>query len=241
VNLTLQQSTLSNSPLWGVRETGGRQAPRVGADVDLHVGANVVAARGAFGAGGDTPQLAHRCAPAGRARPGFRRRAARFGQLSGTMDTPSLSATLEGQNLRLLGTHSLKSLRANANLGSGRGAPIRWRRHPGRRVRERRHPHRASEPAEQRHARRAHAAAAARGQDFDASTRSARRLERQCLEPAPGGAAEPRPLRLDAGGAGAAAHRRRARRRRAGLAKPEQLAFNGAVIRLPAGTVTCSR
>ena len=43
------------------------------------------------------------------------------GTLSGTMDTPSLTASLDGQNLRMK-AQNLKSLHATANLGSGRGA-----------------------------------------------------------------------------------------------------------------------
>ena len=38
------------------------------------------------------------------------------------MLAPSLAAALEGQNLKLLGKHQLKSLRASATLGSGQGA-----------------------------------------------------------------------------------------------------------------------
>jgi translocation and assembly module TamB len=65
LNLTLQQSTLSNSPLWGVAKLSADKRHVANADVDLHLGANVVAAHGAFGSGRDTlnwridaPQLA---------------------------------------------------------------------------------------------------------------------------------------------------------------------------------------
>ncbi|MFS2021673.1 hypothetical protein ACEN88_34545, partial [Massilia sp. CT11-108] len=44
------------------------------------------------------------------------------GTLSGTMDTPSLTAAIEGQNIRAMGTQSVKALKATANLGAGRGA-----------------------------------------------------------------------------------------------------------------------
>ncbi|MGB9108470.1 MAG: hypothetical protein WCC39_07250, partial [Telluria sp.] len=69
VNLTLQQSTLSNSPLWGVAKLTADKRHVANADVDLHLGANVVAAHGAFGGNSssghdtlnwriDAPQLA---------------------------------------------------------------------------------------------------------------------------------------------------------------------------------------
>ncbi|HEX8787730.1 MAG TPA: hypothetical protein VF793_16215, partial [Telluria sp.] len=65
INLTLQQSTLSNSPLWGYAKLTADKRHVSDADVDLHLGGNVVGARGAFGSGHDTlnwridaPQLA---------------------------------------------------------------------------------------------------------------------------------------------------------------------------------------
>src|SRR5206468_7971987 len=109
LNLTLSQSTLSNSPLSGYARLTADKRHVSNADVDLHLGANVVAARGAFGSGHDTldwridaPQLAALGPDFGGALRGS-------GTLSGSMDMPSLTASLEGQNLRLMGTQNLKS------------------------------------------------------------------------------------------------------------------------------------
>lgn len=122
LDLRVQDSTLSKSPLWGHARLTADRRHVSNADIDLHVGANVVAAKGSFGLGGDqlnwridAPQLAA-------LGPDFGGVLRGQGTLAGTMDTPSLTAALEGQNLRLLGAHSIRSLRANAKLGSGRGA-----------------------------------------------------------------------------------------------------------------------
>ncbi|MFS2018755.1 hypothetical protein ACEN88_19525, partial [Massilia sp. CT11-108] len=65
VDLALQDSTLSKSPLWGHARLAADKRHVSNADVDLHLGGNVVAAKGAFGSGRDTlnwridaPQLA---------------------------------------------------------------------------------------------------------------------------------------------------------------------------------------
>jgi translocation and assembly module TamB len=62
----------------GLCQAHGRQAPRVERRRRPAPGRNVVAAKGAFGSGATRLELAHRCAPAGRARPRLRRPAARF-------------------------------------------------------------------------------------------------------------------------------------------------------------------
>lgn len=122
VNLALQPSTLANSPFFGHARIAADARHVSNADVDLHVGPNVLAAKGNFGAGGDVlnwridaPQLA----ALGPAFGGVLRGS---GALSGTTETPSLSAALEGQNLKLPGQHNIKSIKASANIGSGRGA-----------------------------------------------------------------------------------------------------------------------
>lgn len=122
LDVQVKDSTLSNSPFWGHARLNADRRHVSQADVDLHVGANVIAASGSFGAARDTlnwridaPQLAALGPDFGGALRGS-------GALSGSMDTPSLSASLEGQNLRLLGVHTVRALRASANLGSGRGA-----------------------------------------------------------------------------------------------------------------------
>lgn len=121
LNLTLQPSTLANSPFWGYAKLVADAQHVSSADVDLHVGPNVATAKGSFGAGADVlewridaPQLAALGADYGGALKGS-------GNVSGTIEMPSLKAALEGQNLRFLG-QQLKSVRASGSVGSGHGA-----------------------------------------------------------------------------------------------------------------------
>ena len=238
LNLKLEESTLSKSPLWGHARLAADARHVSGADVDLHIGANVVAAKGSFGAPGDrldwridAPQLAALGPDFGGALRGA-------GSVSGTMDTPSLAANLEGQNLRLLGTHNIRSLRASANLGSGRGgadplvSDIQVLEYSSGETRI------AAASLQTNGTRAAHTLrASARGDDFDAlaevrggwsgnawagTLATLQNKGRFAMT-----LAQPVPLRIGvAPGAGVA-----------GLAKPQSIAFNGAVIRLPAGTV----
>jgi translocation and assembly module TamB len=246
VNLTLQQSTLSNSPLWGVAKLTADKRHVSNADVDLHLGANVVAARGAFGSGRDTlnwridaPQLAALGPDFGGALRGS-------GTLSGTMDMPSLTATLEGQNLRM-GAQNLKSLRATANVGSGRGSadPLALdvqaagyaNGAPGKETRI------ATARLQSTGTRGAHTiSAAARSDDFDAAVGVTGGYAANGQSSVWSGTlntlqnrgryaftlAAPAPLRI-AGAPGAGIK---------GLADPQQIAFNNATIRLPAGSIT---
>ncbi|UOD32842.1 translocation/assembly module TamB domain-containing protein [Massilia violaceinigra] len=122
LNLALQPSTLANSPFWGHAKVAADARHVSNADVDLHVGPNIVAAKGSFGAASDkldwridAPQLAALGPDYGGVLKGS-------GTVSGTMAAPAVSAALEGQNLKVLGKHQVKTLRASANLGSGRGA-----------------------------------------------------------------------------------------------------------------------
>jgi translocation and assembly module TamB len=243
VNLTLQQSTLSNSPLWGVARLTADKRHVSNADVDLHLGANVVAARGAFGSGRDTlawridaPQLAA-------LGPDFGGVLRGSGTLSGTIDTPSLTATLEGQDLRLMGSQNLKSLRATANLGSGRGAAdplavdvqLSGYANGGTRI--------AQARLQSSGTRGAHTiAASAKSDAFDAAvevrggyatngqlgTWSGTLNTLQNRGRYAFSLAAPAPLRI-AGAPGSGVK---------GLANPEQVAFNGATVRLPAGSIT---
>jgi translocation and assembly module TamB len=238
VNLTLQQSTLSNSPLWGVARLTADKRHVSNADVDLHLGANVVAAKGAFGSGRDTlnwridaPQLAA-------LGPDYSGVLRGSGTLSGTMDTPSLTASLEGQNLRLK-AQSLKSLRATANVGAGRGAAdplaldVQIADFVSGETRI------ATARLQSTGTRGAHAiTASARGDAFDANvavnggykgnawsgTLSALQNRGRYAF----ALAAPAPLRI-AGAPGSGV---------AGLAKPEKIDFNNATIRLPAGSIT---
>ena len=243
VDLRVQDSTLSDSPLWGHAKLTADRRHISNADVDLHVGANVVAAKGSFGLGADqlgwridAPQLAA-------LGPDFGGVLRGQGTLSGTMDAPSFSAALEGQNLLLLGTHSIRALRANANLGSGRGARdalasdiqvtdyASGTGEDATRV--------ASASLKTEGTRGAHTLrAAATGEGFDANlvvnggwsgdtwsgTLSAlQNRGRYAMQ-----LQAPVPLRIS-GEEGSGVM---------GLAKPQNIAFNGAVIRLPAGSIT---
>ena len=121
LKLALQPSTLLNAPLFGRAELQADAHHLANADVELHLGPNVVNAKGAFGAPGerldwriDAPQLAVLGPDYG----GVLRGA---GALTGSMQMPSIAATLDGQALRF-GTHLLQSVHATASLGSGRGA-----------------------------------------------------------------------------------------------------------------------
>ncbi|WP_296952121.1 translocation/assembly module TamB domain-containing protein [uncultured Massilia sp.] len=246
VDLALQQSTLSNSPLWGHAKLSADKRHISNADVDLHLGGNVIAAKGAFGSGRDTLAWRIDAPQLGALGPDFAGALRGSGTLSGTMDTPSLTASLEGQKIRVLGTQNIGALRATANVGAGRGAsdPLALdvqvsdyvgaaKDGSGNDTRI------ASARLQSTGTRGAHTiSAAARGDAFDAAlavhggwsgnawTGSLDTLTnrgRYALS-----LAAPAPLRIAApAGSGVA-----------GLANPEQIAFTNATIRLPAGSVT---
>jgi translocation and assembly module TamB len=122
LNLALQPSTLGASALSGYAKIAADARHVSNADVDLRLGPNVVAAKGSFGSGSDVlnwridaPQLAA-------LGPDFAGLLRGSGTVSGTMQAPALGAALEGQNLRLLGTHEVRAVKASVNLGTGRGA-----------------------------------------------------------------------------------------------------------------------
>jgi len=248
LDLALQDSTLSKSPLWGHAKLAADKHHVSNADVDLHLGGNVVAATGAFGSGRDTLNWRIDAPQLGALGPDFGGALRGSGTLSGTMDTPSLTAALEGQNIRAMGTQSIRSLRATANLGAGRGAadPLALdvqvtdyansTTDKQGNVNETRI---ASARLTSTGTRGAHTiAAAAKGDTFDAAlavhgglTGNAWNGTVDTLKN--GGRyalalAKPTPLRI-AGAPGSGI---------AGLAKPEQIAFSGATINLPAGSVT---
>ncbi|MDM5179641.1 translocation/assembly module TamB domain-containing protein [Massilia sp. DJPM01] len=122
LNLALQPSTLANSPLWGYAKVAADSKHVSDADVDLHVGPNIVAAKGSFGAGADKLDWRIDATQLAALGPDFGGVLKGAGTVSGTMAAPAVSAVLEGQNLKVLGKHQVKTLRASANLGSGRGA-----------------------------------------------------------------------------------------------------------------------
>ncbi|MFC0253698.1 translocation/assembly module TamB domain-containing protein [Massilia consociata] len=238
LDLDVKDSTLSKSPLWGHARLTADRRHISNADVDLHVGANVVAAKGSFGASGD--QLAWRIdAPQLAALgPDFSGLLRGSGTLSGTMDTPSVTASIEGQNLRVL-THNIRALRATANLGSGRGArdalasDVQVTDYASGDTRV------SSVRLHTEGTRGAHVLRlSALGEGFDANTevrgglagdtwtgtlaalQNRGRYAMALQAPVPLSISGPK-------GSGFM-----------GLAKPERIAFNGAVVRLPAGSIT---
>jgi len=122
LNLTLDPSTLANAPLWGYAKFTADAARVSNADVDLHLGPNILAAKGSFGTPADTldwridaPQLAS-------FGPNFGGVLRGAGKLSGSTEAPALSAALDGQNLKLFGQHQIKTIKGTASVGSGHGA-----------------------------------------------------------------------------------------------------------------------
>jgi translocation and assembly module TamB len=238
IDLALQPSTLSGSPLWGhVKATADRQRI-ANADIELHVGPNVLAARGGFGSGRDqlvwridAPQL-------GALGPDYAGVLRGNGTLSGTMAAPALAAAMDGQNLKLLGRHTIRLLHARANLASGHGAndavfsDVQVTDYASGDT------HIAQARLQTSGTRGAHTLrASARNDAFDALlelrggwTGNAWNGTVDALQNRGRYAftlAAPVPLRVaTAPGAGLAA-----------LARPEQIAFNGALIRLPAGSI----
>jgi translocation and assembly module TamB len=122
LNLALEPSTLAKAPLWGYARLAADARHVSNADVDLHLGPNVLAARGSFGAGRDQLEWRIDAAQLAVLGPEFGGALKGSGTLSGSLQAPSLSAALDGQNLRLFGKHQVRSLKASATLGSGQGA-----------------------------------------------------------------------------------------------------------------------
>ncbi|MEJ7807083.1 MAG: hypothetical protein WKG03_14320, partial [Telluria sp.] len=122
LNLALQPSTLGSSPLTGYAKIVADARHVSNADVDLRLGPNVVNAKGSFGAGSDVLNWRVDAPQLDALGPDFAGVLRGSGTVSGTMETPAVNAALEGQNLRLLGKHQIRSIKASANLGNGRGA-----------------------------------------------------------------------------------------------------------------------
>jgi translocation and assembly module TamB len=208
------------------------------ADVDLHLGPNVLAASGSFGAARDQLPWRLDASQLGVLGAGFGGALRGNGTLTGSMASPALAAELTGHDLRLLGKHSIRSLRASARLGSGLGPndplanDVQVLDYSSGATRI------ASAHLQTTGTRAAHTLHLdARGDNFDAlvearggwtadswngtvSALQNRGLYAFALQ-------APVPLRV-ATPAGAGFM---------GLARPEQVALNNAVIRLPAGSI----
>lgn len=232
-------SRLANSPLRGHARLNANRRRVSNADVDLRIGPNIIAANGAFGLARDrlewkidAPQLAALGPEYGGALRGA-------GELSGTMHTPSLVANVEARDLKVPGGHNIRSLRAGANLGSGRGAAdplvsnVEVLDYVSGETRV------ASARLQTEGTRGAHTVKlAALGDGFDANAEIRGGLNRDTWSGTLA-ALQNRgryAMRLQqavpvtiAGAPGSGP---------AGLASPQRLSFNGAVIALPSGSIT---
>jgi translocation and assembly module TamB len=239
LNLALQPSTLGNSPLWGHATLAADRQHISNAAVDLHLGPNVLAASGSFGTPRDRLDWRIDASQLAALGPGFSGALRGNGTLAGTMAAPALNAALDGQDLRLLGKHTVRLLRASANLSSGQGpndalaSDIQVLDYASGDTRI------AQARLQTSGTRAAHTLhASARGDDFDALvdlrggwTGNAWNGTVNALQNRGsygftlGG---PVPLRIaTAPGAGVM-----------GLAKPEQIALSHAVVRLPSGSIS---
>ncbi|MDL2357353.1 MAG: translocation/assembly module TamB domain-containing protein [Pseudomonadota bacterium] len=239
LNLTLQPSTLSNAPLWGYAKLAADARHLANADIDLHLGPNVLAARGSFGAAGDALDWRIDAGQLAVLGPDFGGALKGAGTVSGSLQAPSLKLALDGQNLRLLGTHQLKSLRASASVGSGQGAAdpvvsdVEITNYASGATRI------AAAHLQTSGTRGAHSIQlTARGENFDAvaavhgganaNAWSGTLDKLQNTGRYAFALQAPAPLRV-AGATGAGV---------TGMARPEQLSLSNAVIKLPEGSVT---
>jgi translocation and assembly module TamB len=238
LDLALQPSTLANAPLWGRARLAADRRHISNADIDLHVGPNVLAASGSFGTAGDRLGWRIDASQLAALGPDFGGALRGSGTLAGSIDLPSLTAALDGQNLKLLGKHTLRALRASATLGAGQGArdafvtDVQVTDYASGDTRV------AMARLQTDGTRAMHTLrAAARGDSFDAlldvrggwsgnawngTVNALQNRGRYAVT-----LAAPAPLRIaTAPGAGIA-----------GLARPEQIALNGALLRLASGTL----
>ena len=121
-DFALRSSRLFDQPLSGAGKLTFDALHVAGADIDLRLGSNSVQARGSFGAPSERLNLSIDAPKLASLGPQFGGVLRGSGVLSGTSAAPALSFTLDGNNLRLLDVHQIKTLRASANLGSGVGA-----------------------------------------------------------------------------------------------------------------------
>jgi translocation and assembly module TamB len=118
--LALLPSTLAAAPLSGHARLGYGGARISNVDLELHLGANTLSARGGFG--GIKDQLDWRLDARELAALGadFSGALQGAGAFSGSAGVPSLNGTLDGHDLRVY-AHHVKTLHASANIGAGHG------------------------------------------------------------------------------------------------------------------------
>jgi len=118
LNLSMQPSTLSGAPLSGFAKLAAAPGRIDNADIDLHLGQNSVQAKGGFGSPRerldwklDAPQLSS-------IGPQFGGILHANGALSGTLEKPALTLTMDSANLHLPSQRQIKTARGSATLGS---------------------------------------------------------------------------------------------------------------------------
>ena len=122
LDLKIVDSTLSNAPLWGTAKISADPKHVGNADVDLHLGPNVLAAKGAFGAPGDVLDWKLDAGALAVLGPGYGGAVRGSGSVSGSLQAPSLKLSVAGDNLRVMGKYAVKSIKATASVGNGHGA-----------------------------------------------------------------------------------------------------------------------
>jgi translocation and assembly module TamB len=118
LNLTLQPSTLANAPLSGYARLSASKSEISNADIDLHLAANSLQAKGSFGSALDKLEWKLDAPQLGSLGPQFAGMLRASGTLSGTSVRPAVALTLDGSNLRMPGQQQIGTIRGSATLGN---------------------------------------------------------------------------------------------------------------------------
>ena len=118
LNLTLQPSTLANAPLSGYAKLSASKNEISDADIDLHLAANSLQAKGSFGSALDKLEWKLDAPQLGSLGPQFAGVLHASGTLSGTSARPAIALTLDGANLRMPGQQQVGTIRGSATLGN---------------------------------------------------------------------------------------------------------------------------
>lgn len=239
LDLKVADSLLGSAPFTGHARLNADRNRFSQTDIDLRAGSNQITASGSFGAARDkldwridAPQLGLLGSEFGGSLVGN-------GSLSGSYDTPSLAANLSGQQLRAPGGLTLRSLQAKLELGAGKGASdalvtaVELRDYVNGDTRLN-SASLTSEGTRGNHTLRL----AAVGEGFDANTEVQGGFARDTWSGTLAALqnrgryalALQKPVPLSISGAAGSGV--------AGLASPQKIDFNGAVITLPAGSLS---
>jgi translocation and assembly module TamB len=118
VNLTLQPSTFANAPLSGYAKLTASKGNISNADIDLHLAANSLQAKGSFGSAMDKLEWKLDAPQLGALGPQFGGVLHANGTLSGTSARPAVALTLDGSNLRAPGQQQVGAIQGSATLGN---------------------------------------------------------------------------------------------------------------------------